>query len=266
MNRLAELLKIIHSDSTQTNSTPYKPKSKIDVLNSLEGQLTGYQCQICRNKGIVYYERDGYEYCRECGCMKSRRALQRIKNSGLENQIKKCTFDTFETPQDFQKLIKQKAVDFVENPTGWFFIGGQVGCGKSHICTAIVKAMLDKGKEVRYMQWRDDVTTIKSKANSDEYAQLVTPLKKAEVLYIDDMFKTEKGKQPTTADINVAFEILNHRYINQDLITLISSEKMLIEVAQIDEAIGSRIYEMSNDYDLSIAKDTKKNYRLRGIV
>lgn len=35
---------------------------------------------------------------------------------------------------------------------------------------------------------------------------------------------------------------------------------------EIDEAVGSRIVEMSGDYFINIGHDTKKNYRLRGII
>jgi DNA replication protein DnaC len=83
------------------------------------------------------------------------------------------------------------------------------------------------------------------------------------VLYIDDFFKTESGKLPTTAEINIAFEILNFRYNNPDLVTIISSEKGMSELLEIDEATGSRIFERSKDYSISIAKDKNKNYRLK---
>ena len=74
---------------------------------------------------------------------------------------------------------------------------------------------IGEGKNTRYLQWRDEVPKIKAKANSDEYEKLVEPWKTVEVLYIDDLFKTGKGKdeqeeqKPTAADINVAFEIIN---------------------------------------------------------
>ena len=46
------------------------------------------------------------------------------------------------------------------------------------------------------------------------------------------------GKPITQGDINIAFEIINYRYIN-DLITIISSELLLDEIINIDEATGS---------------------------
>ena len=82
------------------------------------------------------------------------------------------------------------------------------------------------------------MTSIKYNANTAYYSRLLTPFKTVPVLYIDDLFKTEAGKLPTTADVNIAFEIINHRYINPDYITVISTEKTMDELIAIDEAVA----------------------------
>ena len=99
---------------------------------------------------------------------------------------------------------------------------------------------------------------------------MIDRFKKAEVLYIDDLFKT--GKAPdgsvlkiTGADVNVAFEIINYRYNNPALVTIISSELTEDEILDIDEATGGRIYERAKKA-FSIGKDRKKNYRIKGAV
>lgn len=236
-------------------------------MNDMPGQLTGYNCDKCKNNGVIYYEKDGYEYFRECECMKVRHSISRIEKSGLKNSLNKYTFENYEANEQFQQYIKTKASNFLSDfKENWFYIGGQVGCGKTHICTAIVGELLNQGKEARYMQWRDDVVKIKANANTDDYNRLIEPFKNVQVLYVDDLFKTEKGKMPTTADINIAFEIFNYRYINNDLITIISSEKTISEIIDTDEAVGSRIYEMSQKYCIGIKPDRNKNYRLRGAL
>lgn len=237
-----------------------------DVMNELEGNLPDYDCTKCRNKGVIYFEKDGYEYSRECECMKIRRSVQRINKSGMKDILSKYTFDTYNAEEQWQKSVKHKAEQFVNSGERCLFIGGQVGCGKTHLCTAAVGELINSGKEARYMKWRDDVVKIKQKANTDDYNKLVEPFKNVTVLYIDDLFKVQKGEKPTPADVNIAFEILNHRYLNDGLITIISSERTGRELIEIDEAVGSRIVEMSGNYFISIGHDTKKNYRLRGIL
>ena len=88
-------------------------------------------------------------------------------------------------------------------------------------------------------------------------------LKEVKVLYIDDLFKTERGKSPTQSDIQITFEIINTRYNNKNTITLFSCEKLIQDLLEIDEAIGSRIYQMAKHYTIEIREDKRKNIRLR---
>ncbi len=82
--------------------------------------------------------------------------------------------------------------------------------------------------------------------------------KSCKVLLIDDLFKGSI----TSSDLNVIFEIVNHRYFN-NLPMIISSEKRRDELIKIDEAIGSRILEMCGDYSVEL-KGSKLNYRIYG--
>ena len=91
-------------------------------------------------------------------------------------------------------------------------------------------------------------------------------IKRVEVLYIDDLFKTKDDIPPTAADINIAFEVINYRYNNPELITIISCQQMFAELLTVDEATASRIAEMCGEYSLSIARDIKRNYRLKGMI
>ena len=61
---------------------------------------------------------------------------------------------------------------------------------KTHICTAIVGALLKKGKAPKYMLWQDDITKIKqASSNLEVYEALINSYKQAEILYIDDFLK-----------------------------------------------------------------------------
>ena len=74
-----------------------------------------------------------------------------------------------------------------------------------------------------------------------------------------------KNKQkPTMADINIAFELLNYRSIN-NLQTIISSEFTIAELLEIDQALAGRIVENANPMPLVILPDIKKNYRLKKV-
>ena len=238
------------------------------ISNEIEGDLKGYDCPKCKNKGVIYEPRfsEMYDYWNtvavRCDCMPIREELIRLEKSGLE-ALKDKTFDNYNYYEQWQRQIWTEAQADANNPEGWFYIGGQPGCGKTHICTAIVNELIKNGKAARYMIWQDEITDIKQHINDAEmYDALITPLKKAEVLYIDDFFKVGKGAQVTAADVNATFKIINYRY-NEDLPTIISSELSVAQIIKIDEALGSRIAEMTKGKELFIAGDPAKNYRTR---
>lgn len=244
----------------------------VEHYNGLDGDLNGdgsYDCNVCRNKGWIAVVEDGREALRECRCMKTRRSVWTMKRSGLENTIRKCRFDNFRTDEPWQKQMLDTAKAYTEEGMikgAWFFIGGAVGSGKSHLCTAVVREALLKHVEAVYVSWTQESTRIKAAITEpDEYAGMVNRLKDAELLYIDDFFKPYQDMPPTAADVRLAYEILNHRYVNRKP-TVISSERYLDEIEDTDEATGTRIYEMSRGYMLNITRDAARNQRKKETV
>ena len=239
---------------------------KVKKFNAETGDLKNFDCPKCKNKGFIgKLDENGYFAVDQCECYRTRNSITKIKKSGLEDLLQEYTFDKYEAVEDWQKDIKSKALAFLnDNYKKWFYIGGQVASGKTFICTAIVDELMKRGKQAIYMLWRDEIVQLKANVTDyNEYGNRMEQLKNAEVLYIDDFFKTEKGQHPTPADVNIAFELLNYRYNNHDLVTIISSEIMTKDLLYIDEAVGSRIYQRSKDYQVNIAPDIRKNYRLR---
>lgn len=236
----------------------------------------GYNCDLCKNKGVIYFlQKSPYSSrnemtVRNCECMKIRGTLIRAKKSGLNNILTDYTFPKYQTFEDWQNGIKEKAMAFCKDAeANWFYIGGQSGAGKTHICTAIAGHYIKQGKNCRYMLWRDDAVKLKQLVNDfTEYQKLMNEFKQAEVLYIDDLFKSQIGNEqsaePTKADINIAFELLNNRLMDKEKITIISSEYMITEALEFDEATIGRVFQSTGQYKLSIPKDRAKNYRLRG--
>ena len=276
--------KILNRMTSNTESTS-DPKTEQELeekraerFNAAVGSLNaedGYECKLCLNKGFLVQAIQtelGYwtTVSRDCKCAEIRRTIKRMEKSGLKNIIRDYTFSKYDDTEDWKKTIKAAAMEYAKNPSGWFFIGGQTGAGKTHICTAICREFLLSGKSVKYMLWRDDIVKIKGCANdAQSYSKLIDEYKRVEVLYIDDLFKTGKGpdgnkQQPTGADVNAAFEILNYRYNDPNLVTIISSECMVKDILDIDEAVGGRIFEKAKVFSLN--RDRKKNYRLRGAV
>lgn len=255
-----------------------REKRNAETFNASSGSLNEqneYNCDICHNKGLImkaYQQESGLwsTACRECKCMDVRRSIKKMNRSGLKNIIRDYTFSKFAVVDPWQQTLKEAAEAYAQKPEGWFFIGGQSGAGKTHLCTAICREFLLAGTSVKYMLWRDDIVKLKNALGEPaQYDALMTEYKTVEVLYIDDLFKTGKGadgakQRPTSADINIAFEILNFRYNNPKLLTIISSECTINDILDIDEATGGRIFEKAKAF--SLKPDKAKNYRLKGVT
>ena len=233
-------------------------KRKAERANAEIGSLNkqdGLNCDICHNKGFIYVpSADGLILeTKPCECMKKRKSIRYIKNSGMGDLLN-YRIGNFVDTEDWQKYVKSIALDYVKNDTKcWFTFLGHSGIGKTMICSAIANHYLNhKGIETKYIIWNDFIDEVKD-FDSDVFQET----KAVPVLYIDDLLK---GKV-TDWQREVFFKLINYRY-NNKLITIISSEYNYDKLAEFDEAIASRIYQMSGKYFLEIFD--AENYRTKG--
>ena len=219
-------------------------------------------CLKCNNTGwIIYTDKDGYETAKQCDCVKQRQSLARLERSGLSGLLDKYTFDRYKADYGFQKELLTKAKNYLNEKDKWFVVLGQSGAGKSHICTAICGELLKK-HEVRFMSWLTESVKLKQNVNNTEiYEPLIEDYKNCEVLYIDDFFKNENI---TSADLRIANEIINYRCVANKR-TLISSERLVKDLMEIDEAVIGRMVEKAKEYLTEIV-GKEKNYRLKDFI
>ena len=241
--------------------------------NAAVGHLDGCDCPKCKNKGYVFIV--NYDeltcYKEPCECMRNRKILSLAQHSGLGALLDTFKFENYyHNGEQWRETMYNRAQAFLQDDKPMFYIGGQVGCGKSFLCVSMVNEYIKRELDCKFVVWCDVVTALKQSVmqDTDKYNDLLTELQQATVLYIDDFFKTT----PTSADIDKAFQIINYRYNQSKIskkryITLISSERTASELFTIDEAIASRIRELTTkDYMLTIGRDTRKNLRALGNI
>ena len=233
-----------------------------DPLMNLE-KVSEYKCDKCRD--ITYIVEDGE--ARECECKALRDCEDILRRSGISEAFRKKRFDNFDfsrdkATMDGYKIATGYALNFKDKEkdrdNSIMFIG-QVGSGKTHLSLAIANELMDSGVGVLYMGYREVVTGIKQNIMDQVYYHReMNRYKNCRVLLVDDLFKGSI----TGSDVNVMFEIVNHRYFN-NFPMIISSEKRREELLKIDEAIGSRILEMCGEYNVEL-KGSRLNYRIYG--
>ena len=220
-------------------------------------------CELCRN-GYVYITDDmGTERAARCSCMRAAWSRKLLRDSGLETQAERYTFENFKSEEVWQKKLKELATEYAADKSGSFFVSGNTGAGKTHICTAICNELLKKGKGLRYFRWVEDGTRFKRAVNdTGEYANLQDYIN-ADILYIDDLFK----QSITDADIRLSYELINSRYISGKR-TIVSTERDLTEIKESRDgagnAIAGRIYEMCGNgkYCVNLSGE-EKNQRFK---
>lgn len=250
----------------KSNTEYYQELSKTDNL---------YNCSICKNTLYTHYldfynDGTGHYFHHEnkpCKCNLIRKSLQLMKDNGLLKLIQKKSFDNFKATEPFQNAMKTKAINFVKaiiaKQKVSYFIGGQSGAGKTHICSAMLAEFARNGICVYFFNYIQDMATLNryqySSENREEYESLLSLYKQADILYFDDFMYGEVSM----SEQKIIFNIINHRYEN-DLPCIISSEKTMIDIKRINYSVYGRLYEMCRDYIININKDENKNYRETG--
>ncbi len=188
------------------------------------------------------------------------------ERAGLAKAFENSSFDNFNTDKKppIVKAAKSICQQYANSYDGKHSIAllGQVGSGKTHLCTAITNELLKKLIPVLYMPYREVLTLLKQSMTKnygeDEtvYQKEIQRFKAAPVLYIDDLYK---GKI-TDSDKNIMFEIINYRYQYSKPI-IISSEFTTDKMLDFDEAIGSRIIQMCKGFIIEL-HGLELNHRL----
>ena len=243
----------------RTTGPQTKPKPKIPE--------DGIQCNHCDNTGWVLVrsgDHDAMSHCPEC--WERRQVARRLKKSGVsQKDYERYTMDTFDgTRSDTAKRMKKMAIAYLkEHVKGGpgFGVFGKSGMGKTHICIAVCHGLtVDKHEPHYYFSYRTEMPGLVKAARSyaEDYDESIHKWKTCQNLFIDALFKlsgkVQKGHlvDVDREELRIIFDIINARYLNH-LTTIFSSEYSVNDITVVDEALGSRIFEMVNPYGLLIS-------------
>ncbi len=109
MNHMS-LKDILQTCSTSPNSDiPPSDEELERVYNHRERAMPreGLDCPICGNHEYTWIVRNGERFYHTCECKTRRDNLHNIRTSGLSEQLERCTFESFETPELWQQTAKK---------------------------------------------------------------------------------------------------------------------------------------------------------------
>lgn len=233
-----------------------------------------YLCPKCKDQTGYIEKHDGVDVWVRCGCVEWRKAQKLMKASEITDEFQNMGFKNFNVDgkpsvirdirdcamtylKEFESIRHERANSIA--------LLGQPGVGKTHLLTAVSNNLINKfGVPVLYFPYVEGFNDLKDDFNKLE--EKLERMKNVEVLYIDDLFKPVKGNPRATEwQVEQTYAVINYRYLNHKPI-LISSELTVDELVDIDEALGTRIYQMCRDFTVVIKGDRKElNHRLVGV-
>lgn len=229
-----------------------------------------YECDICKDVGVIYIIEDGKTKSKPCRCIEVKKAKARMLQSGLHEHDLKTGFKDFNLfDSEALKKVKEHSIDYYVNFEKYsntrnnsILLSGATGRGKTMLGLCISNNLMKNDNiPVIYMPYVETLTKIKQEIYDGEaYQEDMGRLKKADVLFIDDLFKSNV----TRADIDRVYELINFRYLARKPV-IFSTEKTPKQMIELDEALGGRIIEMCQDHIVRF-DESIPNYRLRGIL
>lgn len=190
--------------------------------------------------------------------MRTSRITEEFRNKSLRN------FTLNGRPDDVKaayKLVQDyfRNFDFIRKErSNSIALLGAPGTGKTHLLMALSNGLMKSLTSVIYFPWAEAWAELRG--DMDEIQGKIEKLQRVDVLFIDDLFKGRK--QPTEFQLETMFTIINDRYLNRRPI-LLSSEWTWNRIIELDEGLGTRLYEMCRDYTQILSKSDKSNYRMR---
>ena len=188
-----------------------------------------YECEICQDSGYVGI--------RMCACMRRRLIEAGLEASGLGSLMKKQSFENFsleyyrqsaeqyaqmrEHIQAVRKYAENFSISEDHQPQSLLFMGG-TGLGKTHLSTAVAKAVIERGYDVFYNSAVGMISDFETRrfgnsiaiADSDNTERYVT----CDLLILDDL-GTEVVNQFTQSTL---YYVINTR-LNAGRPTIIST-------------------------------------------
>lgn len=200
-----------------------------------------YECEKCGDTGYIN--------TKMCDCMRHALIMAGYESSGLAGLIRSQSFDNFSldyyrnSEANYEKMkkvlamFKRFAEGFYKDAYSNFILMGATGLGKTHLSTAIAKAVIENGYDVMYVTSVGMIGDFEVKRFGNgtgvEDGNNIKRYYGSDLLIIDD-FGTELSNQFT---VSCLYDVINSR-INNRRCTIINTN---LNQEEIEKKYGERI-------------------------
>ena len=180
--------------------------------------------------------------------------------SGLPAELKDKTLNNFTYTESWQRQALEVAVTFAKNPEGLLFLGGQSGCGKSHLAAGIIYYVSKSGSQPPlYYSWPELLAAVRRSTRDWKSADIRETLKDCRAVVVLDDFLAAPNGHPTTSALETAFEIVSARTANHRP-TVIVSPYAAEKIKALYSVLYKKIERAAGDQLISVDPDEEKDF------
>jgi DNA replication protein DnaC len=174
-------------------------------------------CPFCFGTGTKLDRENGRASL--CDCRRSNTATRLLELARIPPRYHRCDFHNYYPKNDSQYFAHSFAFRLVEEypavETGLLFTG-TVGVGKTHLSSAILKGLIEKGFGCLFYEFGSLLKAIQDSYNpisQTSEMRVLAPVFQAEVLVLDELGATV----PTDWVRDTMYQVINTRYNNKKL-------------------------------------------------
>jgi DNA replication protein DnaC len=213
--------------------------------------LSAQACSLCGGSGWKPVEEAGVRRVVRCECLVQALLERRLAAARIPPRYQHCDFASFDTstqdnPAYRQSLSKARldaeafAREFIPGGAefGLLFMGPS-GTGKTHLAVAVLRALVEKGVDGLFCDFRELLKEIQSSYNPVAQAtemQILTPVLETSVLLLDDL----GASKPSAWVLDTVAHVINTRY-NDRRVTLITTNYLDAPEKPNDDSLTERI-------------------------
>ncbi len=254
--------------------------------------MADLNCALCDGTGWRPIERGGLSAVERCQCNPLRKPAQLLESAQIPPRFEQASFDNFILPRRQENPLANDNLSMAINiarvfarefplteKSGLLFMGAP-GVGKTHLATAVLRVLLDRGFEGRFFDYQTLLEKIRSgydPASGSSAREAYEAVLETEVVLLDDLgaHRVSDWVEDTVA------AVINHRY-NQSKATIVTTNlpdpDLGDRTADKDPATGhyslrdtltqrigarsrSRLFEMCKLVRITVTED----YRMKGL-
>lgn len=186
-------------------------------VEQLDGSMQARGCKRCAWDALHATPRDSEEFALASAQRHAERAMNGLISAGITPRFADATFDSYGTPTAGQAKALAECRDYAERFSEHYRAGrsllltGNVGCGKTHLATAIVRTVVEDGAQPLLVTAGDIVSIARaSMVSGSSYTDrdVIVHLGGLDLLVIDEV-GCQKGSE---YELGLLHGIIDRRY------------------------------------------------------